>query len=76
MGYVEVLYVTEFVGLLLIWQGYRMSVSNPQPAPAVPHEGSSRGFLTGVPHEGATRGFPTGVPHGGATRKKETAEPS
>jgi hypothetical protein len=26
MGYVEVLYVTEFVGLLLIWAGYRMSV--------------------------------------------------
>ena len=26
MGYVEVLYVTELVGLLLTWQGYRMSV--------------------------------------------------
>jgi hypothetical protein len=25
-GYVEVLYVTELVGLLLIWTGYRMSV--------------------------------------------------
>jgi hypothetical protein len=34
MGYVEVLYVTELVGLLLTWQGYRMSVSKPQPAPA------------------------------------------
>ena len=33
MGYVEVLYITEFVGLLLIWQGYRMSVSTPAPAP-------------------------------------------
>lgn len=27
MGYVEVLYVTELVGLLLTWAGYRMSVS-------------------------------------------------
>ena len=26
MGYVEVLYVTELVGLLLTWMGYRMSV--------------------------------------------------
>jgi hypothetical protein len=26
MGYVEVLYVTELAGLLLIWAGYRMSV--------------------------------------------------
>ena len=26
MGYVEVLYVTEFIGLLMIWSGYRMSV--------------------------------------------------
>ena len=26
MGYVEVLYVTELMGLLLTWQGYRMSV--------------------------------------------------
>jgi hypothetical protein len=26
MGYVEVLYVTEFIGLLLIWTGYRLSV--------------------------------------------------
>jgi hypothetical protein len=34
MGYVEVLYVTELVGLLLTWQGYRMSVSKPQQAPA------------------------------------------
>jgi len=32
MGYVEVLYVTELVGLLLTWTGYRMSVS---PSPAV-----------------------------------------
>jgi hypothetical protein len=32
MGYVEVLYVTELVGLLLTWTGYRMSVS---PAPAM-----------------------------------------
>ena len=30
MGYVEVLYVTELVGLLLTWQGYRLSV---RPAP-------------------------------------------
>ena len=27
MGYVEVLYVTELVGLILTWSGYRMSVS-------------------------------------------------
>lgn len=32
MGYVEVLYVTELVGLLLTWTGYRMSVA---PAPVV-----------------------------------------
>lgn len=29
MGYVEVLYVTELIGLLLTWAGYRMSVSAP-----------------------------------------------
>ncbi len=34
MGYVEVLYVTELVGLLLTWMGYRMSV-RPAPAPRV-----------------------------------------
>jgi hypothetical protein len=28
MGYVEVLYVTEFIGLLMIWSGYRMSVTS------------------------------------------------
>ena len=28
MGYVEVLYVTEFIGLLMIWGGYRMSVTS------------------------------------------------
>jgi hypothetical protein len=33
MGYVEVLYVTELVGLLLTWQGYRLSV---RPAPLLP----------------------------------------
>ena len=27
MGYVEVLYVTEFVGLLLIYLGYRKNIS-------------------------------------------------
>ncbi len=33
MGYVEVLYVTELVGLILTWSGYRMSVMpSPQPA--------------------------------------------
>jgi hypothetical protein len=26
MGYTEVLYVTELLGLLLIWAGYRLSV--------------------------------------------------
>jgi len=33
MGYVEVLYVTELVGLVLTWAGYRMSV---RPALAMP----------------------------------------
>jgi hypothetical protein len=32
MGYVEVLYVTELIGLVLTWIGYRMSV---RPAPAI-----------------------------------------
>lgn len=47
MGYTEVLYVTELMGLILIWMGYRMSVrpgvspgTSPahshQPAPAIP----------------------------------------
>ena len=35
MGYVEVLYVTEFIGLLLIWTGYRLSVM-PVVTPVVP----------------------------------------
>jgi len=35
MGYTEILYVTELVGLLLTWAGYRMSVRPiPIPAPA------------------------------------------
>jgi hypothetical protein len=34
MGYTEILYVTELVGLLLTWLGYRMSV-RPMPLPAV-----------------------------------------
>jgi hypothetical protein len=39
MGYTEVLYVTELMGLLLIWMGYRISVRpatpiDVQPAPA------------------------------------------
>ncbi len=43
MGHVEVLYVTELVGLLFTWAGYRMSVrpaapsAAPHPAPAAPH---------------------------------------
>ena len=37
MGHVEVLYVTELVGLLLTWVGYRMSVRPvAPPAPAAP----------------------------------------
>ncbi len=36
MGYVEVLYVTELVGLVLTWMGYRMSV---RPAFALPRFG-------------------------------------
>ncbi|MEP7117606.1 MAG: hypothetical protein ABI880_08495 [Acidobacteriota bacterium] len=35
MGHVEVLYVTELVGMLLTWTGYRMSV-RPYQAPATP----------------------------------------
>lgn len=33
MGYTEVLYVTELVGLTLIWWGYRLNVRGPRPAP-------------------------------------------
>jgi hypothetical protein len=29
LGHVEVLYVTEFVGLALIWAGYRRNVRPP-----------------------------------------------
>jgi hypothetical protein len=32
LGYVEVLYVTEFVGLLLIFAGYRYNVAEDRPA--------------------------------------------
>lgn len=32
MGYVEVLYVTELLGLCLIWLGYRWNVREPAPA--------------------------------------------
>jgi hypothetical protein len=35
MGYVEVLYVTEFLGLCLIWLGYRWNVREPSPVRAV-----------------------------------------
>jgi hypothetical protein len=38
MGYTEVLYVTELIGLVLIWTGYRMSVA-PVPAAAMAQEG-------------------------------------
>jgi len=33
-GHVEVLYVTEFVGLVLIWSGYRWNVRAPASTPA------------------------------------------
>ena len=33
MGYTEVLYVTELIGLILIWIGYRYNVSAPTVAP-------------------------------------------
>ncbi len=36
MGYVEVLYVTELLGLLLIFAGYRLCVAAPRPALAQP----------------------------------------
>jgi hypothetical protein len=35
MGHVEVLYVTEFLGLCLIWLGYRWNVREPSPVRAV-----------------------------------------
>jgi hypothetical protein len=35
-GYVEALYVTELLGLLLIFAGYRLCVAAPRPAPGVP----------------------------------------
>ena len=35
-GHVEVLYVTEFVGLLLIFSGYRLNVAERRPAPLAP----------------------------------------
>ncbi|MFI5143395.1 MAG: hypothetical protein ACHQQS_16495 [Thermoanaerobaculales bacterium] len=34
-GYVEVLYVTELIGLCLIYVGYRFNVGGPMPAPRV-----------------------------------------
>lgn len=43
MGHAEVLYVTELVGLLFTWPGYRMGVrpapaaAARHPAPAAPH---------------------------------------
>ena len=40
MGHVEVLYVTELVGMLLTWTGYRMSV-RPYSAPAAPVAGTA-----------------------------------
>jgi hypothetical protein len=33
MGYTEVLYVTELVGIVLIWTGYRWNVRAPVPEP-------------------------------------------
>ena len=44
MGYTEVLYVTELLGLLLIWRGYRLSVA-PAPAAAL----DPRSAPAGVP---------------------------
>jgi len=35
LGYVEVLYVTEFIGLLLIFAGYRQNIAEPRPGLAV-----------------------------------------
>ena len=34
-GYVEVLYVTELLGLTLIYAGYRFNIGSPLAAPAV-----------------------------------------
>jgi len=34
MGYVEVLYVGEFLGLILIWRGYRLCTRPLEPAMA------------------------------------------
>ena len=45
MGYVEVLYVTEFVGLILIWMGYRWNTkgapSSTAAAPSLSHSQST-----------------------------------
>ena len=35
MGYVEVLYVTEFLGLILIWWGYRWNIKKATGPPQV-----------------------------------------
>lgn len=34
LGHVEVLYVTELIGLILIWAGYRMNLKQPAAVPA------------------------------------------
>ena len=39
MGYVEVLYVTELVGMLMTWVGYRMSIRPVTPGSALPAPG-------------------------------------
>jgi hypothetical protein len=47
-GHVEVLYVTEFLGILLIYWGYRLNVAvAPQVAPAGSAAASIRATATG-----------------------------
>jgi hypothetical protein len=37
-GYTEVLYVTEFVGIILIYLGYRRATRDAMPTEAVSHD--------------------------------------
>ena len=42
-GYVEALYVTELVGLMFIYGGYRLCIRAPAPASAEPVDAAQRG---------------------------------
>jgi hypothetical protein len=36
MGHTEVLYVMEFIGIILIWMGYRWNIKTPKEALSEP----------------------------------------